>query len=95
MAIQVAFEARLSWDPNGGLTHRVVRGESFGLLECEPKGWMLCIPDGACALVDDRPIDLRSLFPEPSGERRFLLHEGARARVTMGQFEFSVQPAEA
>ena len=42
----------------------------FGLLERVGEGWALCIPDGAQAVCDDTPVDLRRLRLSPSGERQ-------------------------
>ena len=68
--------------------------EAFGLLERDGDGWSLCIPDGAEAeaRVDERPLDLRTLFLDPSGERRLPLRAGLEARVLMGGFRFELRP---
>ncbi|GAB5540340.1 MAG: hypothetical protein RLO52_32450 [Sandaracinaceae bacterium] len=97
--MSLTFHAELTWsDAAGtGLCRRLrldEATEAFGLLERDGDGWSLCIPDGAEAeaRVDERPLDLRTLFLDPSGERRLPLRAGLEARVLMGGFRFELRP---
>lgn len=65
----------------------------FGLLERVDGGWELCIPDGAQALFDDEPVDLRGLRLDPSGERHLPYAFDRSARIDMAGFSFEVRRA--
>lgn len=65
----------------------------FGLLERVGEGWALCIPDGARALFDDAPVDLRRLRLSPSGERQLPYAFDRSARIDMAEFCFEVRKA--
>lgn len=65
----------------------------FGLLERVDGGWELCIPDGARALCDDEPVDLRRLRLDPSGERHLPYDFARSARIDMAGFSFEVRRA--
>lgn len=99
--MSLTFHAELSWSEDGTGLRRRLRldeaTEAFGLLERDRDGWSLCIPSGAEAeaRVDARPVDLRTLWLEPSGERRLPLRAGLEARVRMGAFRFELRPVAA
>jgi hypothetical protein len=108
--MRTRFEAALTWedglpsypgttgDRRAGIRREVQleeRGEGFGLLEADPQGWTLCIPEGAEAelSVDEAPIDVGSLRSDASGERRVRVCPGLRAHVRLGDYRFEVRPA--